>query len=63
MIIKIKNKNKPINVSLGWCFKKGAYDEDLIEKINSGKEVEIDFIPFSAEEFVKKVIKRKKGAK
>ena len=56
MIIKLISK--PINEALGLCFNQGAYDLEVIKKINSGKEVEVNMIPSNAKRYVKQVIKK-----
>ena len=64
MKIKLKDSKNLINPLLGLCFNPGAYDEELINDINSGKEVEVKNIPINAEDYVKIVKpKTKKGAK
>jgi len=64
MKIKLKNNKNTINPLLGLCFNRGGYDEKLVDDINSGKEVEVNFIPSNADELVKVVKpKTKKGAK
>ena len=64
MKIKLKDKKNTINPSLGLCFNPGAYDEQLINDINSGNEVEVGNIPHNAKDFVKIVKpKIKKGVK
>ena len=50
MIIKLKNKKNPITQM--WCFNMSGYDSDVINKINSGEEVEVEKIPKPALEFV-----------
>ena len=61
---KLKDSKNLINPLLGLCFNPGAYDEELINDINSGKEVEVKNIPFNAKNYVKIVKpKTKKGAK
>ena len=64
MKIKLKDKKKTINPLLGLCFNRGGYDEQLVDNINSGEEVEVAFIPPNADELVEVVKpKTKKGAK
>tara|TARA_R100000049_G_C1910604_1_gene58078 strand:- start:212 stop:406 length:195 start_codon:yes stop_codon:yes gene_type:complete len=64
MKIKLKDKKNTINPSLGLCFNRGGYDEQLVDNINSGEEVEVSFIPPSAEGLVEIAKpKPKKGAK
>tara|TARA_R110000851_G_scaffold80093_1_gene176379 strand:+ start:333 stop:515 length:183 start_codon:yes stop_codon:yes gene_type:complete len=60
MKIKLKDKKNPITAM--WCFTMGGYDSDIINKLNSGKEVEVEKIPKPALEFVKE-IKITKGNK
>jgi len=64
MKIKLKDKKKTINPLLGLCFNRGGYDEQLVDNINSGEEVEVAFIPPNADELVEIAKpKPKKGAK
>ena len=53
MKIKLKDKKNPITQM--WCFTMGGYDSDIINKLNSGKEVEVEKIPKPALEFVKEI--------
>ena len=53
MIIKLKNKKNPITQM--WCFNMSGYDSDVINKLNSGGEVEVEKIPKPALEFVNEV--------
>ena len=53
MNIKLKNKKNPITQM--WCFTMQGYDSDVINKLNSGEEVEVEKIPKSALEFVTEV--------
>ena len=53
MIIKLKNKKNPITQM--WCFNMSGYDSDVIIKLNSGEEVEVEKIPKPALEFVTEV--------
>ena len=53
MIIKLKNKKNPITQML--CFNMIGYDSDVINKLNSGEEVEVEKIPKPALEFVTEV--------
>tara|TARA_Y100000592_G_scaffold13488_1_gene19022 strand:- start:1117 stop:1302 length:186 start_codon:yes stop_codon:yes gene_type:complete len=57
MKIKIKDKEKPIIKK--WCFG-NTYDSSLIEKLNSGKQVEVDMVPNIAWEYVEEVKTKKK---
>ena len=40
MKIKIKDKKKPITQM--WCFKFSGYDSEIINKLNSGEDVEVE---------------------
>jgi hypothetical protein len=60
--LKIKLIKEPIRDALGICFKKGAYDPELIKQLNDGEEVEVEMIPKKAKEYVKEV-KPKKSKK
>ena len=53
MIIKLKDKKNPITQM--WCFTMSGYDSDVINKLNSGEEVEVEKIPKPALEFVTEV--------
>ncbi len=53
MIIKLKNKKNLITQM--WCFKMQGYDSSIIDKLNSGEEVEVEKIPKPALEFVTEV--------
>ena len=55
MNIKLKNKEKPISLKSGWCFNNSGFDSDLIEKINSGKQVKVNKIPKPALDYVQVV--------
>tara|TARA_R100001443_G_scaffold48448_3_gene60791 strand:+ start:333 stop:551 length:219 start_codon:yes stop_codon:yes gene_type:complete len=65
MKVKLINKENPITKM--WCFKFTGYDSNLIESINSGKEVEVQKVPKPAwgyvEEVKAKPIKAKKQNK
>ena len=67
MKVKLKNKDNPISLKSGWCFRNRGFDLGIINDINSGKQVEVDKIPKSAielvEEVKKQVKKTKKGDK
>ena len=60
MKIKLKNKDNPITQM--WCFSYNGYSLDIINKINSGKQVEVERVPKSAWEYIEevKIIKKKK---
>ena len=53
MKIKLKNKKNPITQM--WCFNMSGYDSDIINKLNSGVEVEVEKLPKPALEFVTEV--------
>ena len=53
MKIKLKNKKNPITAM--WCFRYSGYDPEINNKLNSGKEVEVEKIPKPALEFVNEV--------
>ena len=53
MKIELKNKKNPITAM--WCFRYSGYDPEIINKLNSGKEVEVEKIPKPALEFVNEV--------
>jgi len=59
MKIKLKNKKNPITQM--WCFTMQGYDSDVINKLNSGKEVEVEKIPKPALEFVTEIKLKTKG--
>ena len=63
MKIKLKNKDNPITQM--WCFSFNGYSSDVINKINSGKQVEVERIPKPALEYVEevKIIKHKNKKK
>ena len=66
MKIKLKDKDNPITQM--WCFNSNGYSSDIINKINSGKQVEVEGVPKSAWEYIEevkivkevKIIKKKK---
>ena len=60
MKIKLKNKDNPITRM--WCFNSNGYCSSIINKINSGKQVEVERIPKPALEYIEevKIIKKKK---
>ena len=59
MKIKLKNKKNPITQM--WCFNMSGYDSEIINKLNSGKEVEVEKIPKPALEFVTEIKLKTKG--
>ena len=59
MKIKIKDKNNPITKL--WCFTHKGYESSIIEKINSGKQVEVEKVPKPAWDYVEKIQKVKKN--
>jgi len=60
MKVKLKDKNNPIVKK--WCF--GAiYDSSIIDKLNLGKQVEVDKVPKPAWEYIEEVKKKKKENK
>ena len=64
MKIKLKDLANPITKLL--CFTNNGYDSSIINKINSGKEVEVEKVPMSAWDFVEEVknkVKKKKENK
>jgi len=61
MKIKLKDSKKPINQM--WCFTNNGYDSTLIDKINSGKQVEVIKVPKAAWEYVEEVKKKTKKVK
>ena len=63
MKIKLKNKDNPISLKSGWCFMHSGFGLEIIENINSGKEVEVDKIPKPARELVEEIKKQKKTKK
>ena len=60
MKIKLKNKDNPITQM--WCFDYNGYSSDIVNKINSGKQVEVERVPKPAWEYIEevKIIKKKK---
>jgi len=54
MKIKIKDKKKPIPMWESFC----GFQTDDWEKLNDGKEVEVDSIPDAAEEYVTETKKK-----
>ena len=61
MKIKLIDKEKPITEM--FCFKFRGYDSTLIDKINSGKQVEVERIPKQAWEYVEEIKKQTKKSK
>jgi len=64
MKIKLKDLANPITKL--WCFKMEGYDSSVIDKINSGKQVQVDKVPKPAWDFVEEVknkVKKKKENK
>ena len=61
MKIKLIDKEKPITEM--WCFRFRGYDPEIIEAINSGKQVEVERIPKKALEYVEEVKKQPKTSK
>ena len=59
MKVKLKDSKNPITSM--WCFKFSGYDSDIIEKINSGKQVEVEKVPKPALDYVAEVKKQKKS--
>tara|TARA_Y100000310_G_scaffold83949_1_gene80600 strand:- start:1050 stop:1253 length:204 start_codon:yes stop_codon:yes gene_type:complete len=55
MKIKLTDKDNPMSLSCGWCFKNDGFDMTLIEELNSGKQVVADKIPKPAREYVSEV--------
>lgn len=60
MKIKLKDKDKLISLSSGWCFMNKGFDLAIISDINSGKEVVVDKIPKPAKDLVEEVKKQNK---
>ena len=64
MKIKLKDLANPITKL--WCFTNNGYDSSIINKINSGKEVEVERVPYKAWDFLEEVKtikkKQKKGS-
>ena len=61
MKIKLKNKDNPITQML--CFDYNGYNSDIVNKINSGKQVEVEKVPKPAWEYVEEVKVMKKKTK
>ena len=61
MKVKLIDKEKPITQM--WCFKNRGYDGNVIEAINSGKQVEVERVPKKAWEYVEEVKKQTKKNK
>ena len=60
MKIKLIDKDNPIPSNRMICFNNRGYDSEIIKKINSGIQVNVDKCPKLSLEYVKKV---KKGDK
>ena len=60
MKIKLIDKDNPIPSNRMICFNNRGYDSEIIKKINSGIQVNVDKCPNPSLEYVKKV---KKGVK
>jgi hypothetical protein len=58
MKIKLISKDKPITSNL--CFSVNGFSSTLLEKINSGKQVEVDRVPKPAWKYVEEVKQVKK---
>jgi len=61
MKIKLKNKDNPI-IQMR-CFDSNGYRSDIINAINSGKQVEVEKVPKPAWEYVEEVKVMKKKTK
>ena len=59
MKIKLISKDKPITSN--WCFLNKGFCLTTIQKINSGKQVEVDRVPKPALEYVEEVKTKNKG--
>jgi hypothetical protein len=59
MKIKLKDKKNPIKAM--WCFTMNGYDSEIIKKLNSGEDVEVEKIPKPALEFVTEIKLKTKG--
>ena len=60
MKIKLKDKEKPIDLNSGWCFMNTGFCSTVIKSINLGKEINVDKIPKNALELVEEVKKETK---
>ena len=58
MKVKLIDKEKPITQM--WCFSSSGYDGSIIDKINSGKQVEVERVPKQALEYVEGIKKQNK---
>ena len=60
MKIKLKNKDNPM-IKL-FCFNSKGFCQTTFDKINSGKQVEVERVPKPAWEYIEevKIIKKKK---
>ena len=58
MKIKLKDKDNPITQM--WCFNSNGYSSDIVDKINSGKQVEVEKVPKPALEYVEEIMIIKK---
>ena len=58
--MKIKLKDKEMPITEMWCFTLRGYDPNIIEAINSGKQVEVERVPKPAFEYVEEVRKQNK---
>ena len=61
MKIKLIDKEKPITQM--WCFSSSGYAGSISDKINSGKQVEVERVPKQALEYVEEVKKQPKKSK
>ena len=61
MKVKLKSIDNPITQM--WCFKLRGYCQETIDKINSGKQVEVEKVPKPAWEYIEKVINKPIKAK
>ena len=63
MKIKLISKEKPITSN--WCFNNKGFCSTLLDKINSGKQVEVERVPKPAWDYVEiiKTVKKKKESK
>ena len=55
MKIKLKDKDKPISEML--CFNSRGFCQTTLDKINSGKEVEVERVPNQALNYVEEIKK------
>ncbi len=61
--MKIKLKNTDNLITQMWCFNSNGYSSDIVDKINSGKQVEVEKVPKPAWEYVEEVKVMKKKTK